>query len=775
MTVSSTTSKQAFACDGTTDTFTCPFRVLAAADLRGFLITVATQASTELTNGVDFVVSRVGDANAVATTTATYSSAYQVKFERSTARLQLTDYRDNDPFPAEAHEEALDRLTHIAQEQDNSLSRAITLPAPETGAELPSAASRAGKLFGFNVSTGAPEASVFTQSQVAAAISALAPNGTSGTIILRELHTATAGQTVFNLANSYTPGVNSLAHIVDGVFAPVGVDGVETDSNTYTFNAGLLEGQQVEFIVGRLVTSGVEAWQVSYTAAGAGTVSRSQQSYNSAVTHSKDYYGNGEADPTVGVQAFWDRVTTVGGIAFIYPGDATLTAMVTITLATKGFHVIGGGVEDTRFIAGASFGGATPVMKIVGSGGQPGFSISGFSIRGSSTAGVCSATSGLQVGSTSILDPVIAGFNTSMLKGIFVADFPVGIDVVHARLIRFEDCSVWNNNYTAANVCLRIRQEGLFTTDLLFDRCQFVTSTASGRHCLRITSSGTAYNNSNGNGSVAGLKFRSCDFYAGDKSIFMYASGSSWIMDVWLLDGCQVDQETNHALYAESADSGANIADIHVDGVYVSKTNTGGIVFTSTGTGGAIQDIFVRDPWIDRATGPAVQFFGTNVRGVHVTDASIVDCDYAGGAVVFNGTQSFTLNGLTLRTGLSVQAPNYAVQVLVGCADFQISGVRDGGVATVAPILDQSGDVAKVIQGVPSAEATITVGASPFSHKNTSGAPQAIYITGGTVSGVTVNSRAVPTTSGLYHLLPHGKTITVTHSSAPTMYSLGAA
>jgi hypothetical protein len=263
MTVSSTTSKQTFACDGTTTIFTCPFRVLAAADMRGYLITISTQASSELSNGVDFVVSAVGDANALVTTTAAYSSLYQIKFVRDTARLQLTDYRDNDPFPAEAHEEALDRLTHIAQEQDGALSRAVTLPEPEAGAELPSATSRAGKLFGFNSSTGAPEASVFTQSQVAAAVAALAPNGTSGTVILRELHTATAGQTVFNLANTYTPGVNSLLVVVDGKPLPALVDYAETNSTRVTFTAGLIAGQEVEFIIGRLVTSGVEMPQIA--------------------------------------------------------------------------------------------------------------------------------------------------------------------------------------------------------------------------------------------------------------------------------------------------------------------------------------------------------------------------------------------------------------------------------------------------------------------------------------------------------------------------------
>lgn len=118
MTVSSDQSSETFSCDGSTTVFTCPFRVLATAELRGYLITISSGASSELTNGTDFTVSGVDDANCVATTATAYSSLYQVRFKRVTERLQPTDYRAGDAFPAESHERALDRLTHIAQELD---------------------------------------------------------------------------------------------------------------------------------------------------------------------------------------------------------------------------------------------------------------------------------------------------------------------------------------------------------------------------------------------------------------------------------------------------------------------------------------------------------------------------------------------------------------------------------------------------------------------------------------------------------------------------------
>jgi len=153
MTVSSATASETFACNSVTTIFTCPFRVLAATDMQVFLVVVATGVTTRLANVADYAVTDVGLANAVVTTVATYSNAYQIRCKRATARLQETDYRDNDPFPAESHETALDRLAMIAQEDEESIGRTIRVPDGESLLELASAAARASTLLGFD-STG---------------------------------------------------------------------------------------------------------------------------------------------------------------------------------------------------------------------------------------------------------------------------------------------------------------------------------------------------------------------------------------------------------------------------------------------------------------------------------------------------------------------------------------------------------------------------------------------------------------------------------------------
>lgn len=85
----------------------------------------------------------------------------------------------------------------------------------------------------------------------------------------QEIQTATAGQTVFNLATiQYQPGTNSLSVFVDGVnqYGPGAQYAyVETDSDTVTFVSGLHIGASVKFTTSQLNSSGgIDACQVSY-------------------------------------------------------------------------------------------------------------------------------------------------------------------------------------------------------------------------------------------------------------------------------------------------------------------------------------------------------------------------------------------------------------------------------------------------------------------------------------------------------------------------------
>jgi len=136
MTISSTTNTVSYNGNGSTTEFAVNyvfFGTGTSAEIEVVEVVIATGAETVKSNGSDFTVS--GGNGATGTVTAAVAPASTVKWviNRTTTQTQETDYVENDPFPAESHEEALDRLTAIDQEQQRALGRTVQLPDGYTG------------------------------------------------------------------------------------------------------------------------------------------------------------------------------------------------------------------------------------------------------------------------------------------------------------------------------------------------------------------------------------------------------------------------------------------------------------------------------------------------------------------------------------------------------------------------------------------------------------------------------------------------------------------
>lgn len=118
------------------------YKFLNDADL---LVYVDDELQTITT---DYTVSGAGlDEGGTVTFTAGRTAGEIIAIVRAPAITQAVDYVENDPFPAETHESALDKLTMICQALDDGLSRAvklsvgsslsnITLPDPDATATL---------------------------------------------------------------------------------------------------------------------------------------------------------------------------------------------------------------------------------------------------------------------------------------------------------------------------------------------------------------------------------------------------------------------------------------------------------------------------------------------------------------------------------------------------------------------------------------------------------------------------------------------------------------
>ena len=155
MTVSTTSNKVTFSANGSTTGCAYNFKIFADADLT-VIIRAADGTETTKTLTTHYTVSGAGSSsggNVTFTTGNTPANGETVVIKRELAVTQSTDYVANDPFPAASHEDALDRLTMIAQQQTEQIGRSIVFPDTDTAATtIQSSVTRANKFLGFGSS-----------------------------------------------------------------------------------------------------------------------------------------------------------------------------------------------------------------------------------------------------------------------------------------------------------------------------------------------------------------------------------------------------------------------------------------------------------------------------------------------------------------------------------------------------------------------------------------------------------------------------------------------
>ncbi len=155
MTISSTTVKNSYSGNGTLDTFNYTFKVFADADLQ-VIIRDASATETVKTLTTHYTVTGAGSASGgtIVFTTGNIPTATEtVVIRRASPQTQAIDYIANDPFPAESHEEGLDRSMMAIQQLQEEVDRSIKLSRTNTMNNTEFAVgstARAGKIFGFD-------------------------------------------------------------------------------------------------------------------------------------------------------------------------------------------------------------------------------------------------------------------------------------------------------------------------------------------------------------------------------------------------------------------------------------------------------------------------------------------------------------------------------------------------------------------------------------------------------------------------------------------------
>ncbi len=138
MTVSTETAGISYDGNGITTVFSVPFYFLESSHIR---VVLRSSAGVEYTKTLttDYTVAGSGTNPSTATVTCvsfTPATGEKLRIVRDPPLTQETDYVENDPFPAETHEKALDKLTMIDQAIASDVSRALKWPETSSASSL---------------------------------------------------------------------------------------------------------------------------------------------------------------------------------------------------------------------------------------------------------------------------------------------------------------------------------------------------------------------------------------------------------------------------------------------------------------------------------------------------------------------------------------------------------------------------------------------------------------------------------------------------------------
>ena len=157
MTISTTTILNSYSGNGSTTAFAYTFPINTTSE-----ITVIERSATgtetvksEGTGSTNYGIADNGSAGGTITMVTAPASGTTLLIRRNTDFTQETDYVANDPFPAETHEDALDKLQMQTQELEEELNRSLKISRTNsmTSTEFTTSASdRASKVLAFDSS-----------------------------------------------------------------------------------------------------------------------------------------------------------------------------------------------------------------------------------------------------------------------------------------------------------------------------------------------------------------------------------------------------------------------------------------------------------------------------------------------------------------------------------------------------------------------------------------------------------------------------------------------
>ena len=155
MTISSTTVRNSYSGDGSTTTFSYTFKIFQDSDIQVIIRSAnGTETTKTITTHYTVTGAGVSAGGTVIFTGGNIPTATQtVVLRRNIPQTQAIDYIANDPFPAESHEEGLDRATMAIQQLQEEVTRSLKLSKTNTMTSTEftvGASDRANKILAFD-------------------------------------------------------------------------------------------------------------------------------------------------------------------------------------------------------------------------------------------------------------------------------------------------------------------------------------------------------------------------------------------------------------------------------------------------------------------------------------------------------------------------------------------------------------------------------------------------------------------------------------------------
>jgi hypothetical protein len=155
MTISSTTVRNSYSGDNSTTTFSYTFKIFQDSDIQVIIrSTDGTETTKTITTHYTVTGAGASGGGSVIFTSGNIPTSTQtVVLRRNIPQTQAIDYIANDPFPAESHEEGLDRATMAIQQLQEEVTRSLKLSKTNTMTSTEftvGASARANKILAFD-------------------------------------------------------------------------------------------------------------------------------------------------------------------------------------------------------------------------------------------------------------------------------------------------------------------------------------------------------------------------------------------------------------------------------------------------------------------------------------------------------------------------------------------------------------------------------------------------------------------------------------------------